>query len=121
LRYFSGIHGRMIEVPKNFPTDFASFRIGDFQLRGKTDRPAVLHDWLYASGECSRFIADLTFYAACRSEGLGRFRAGLRCAAVMLFSPARKAWQAHRRGTTPGARFYKALNGPEIDNTTNHP
>jgi len=111
LRYYSRITGRVIHVPRNFPTDFASFRIGDLQLRGKTDRPAVVHDWLYASGTHRKWLCDLLFYEACRSEGMGRFRAGIRCAAVLFAPTAHRAWKAHRRGTTPGARFVRALTG----------
>jgi len=121
LRFFSGIRGGMIHVPRGFPTDFASLRIGDLHLRGKTDRPAVVHDWLYASGDGWKCAADLVFYEACRIEGLGRVRAGLRFIAVLASPGAHRAWRAHRRGTTPGARFVKALEGPQIDSTTNHP
>jgi len=122
LRFYSRITGRVIHIPRGFPTDFASFRIGDLQLRGKTDRPAVVHDWIYANGNHRKWLADLIFYEACRSEGMGRFRAGLRCAAVLFAPAAHKAWKAHRRGITPGARFVKALtNGGGCGETENHP
>lgn len=122
LTYHSRITGRIVSVPNNFPTDFASFRIGDLELRGKTDRPAVVHDWLYASGVHRKWLADLIFYEACRTEGMGRIRAGLRCAAVLIAPTARKAWKAHRKGNTPGARFVRALiGGPDFTSTTNQP
>lgn len=121
LRYFSRGSCGLIEVPRGFPTDFASCRIGDLELRGKTDRPAVVHDWLYASGERGKIACDLIFFEACRAEGLGRFRAGLRCVAVLAMPAAHKAWRAHRRGTTPGARFCAAFLMPQIDSTTNYP
>lgn len=120
LRYFSAMSGHAIEVPRGFPTDFASCRIGDLELRGKTDRPAVVHDWLYAQGIRGKVACDLVFYEACRAEGLGVFRSGLRFAAVLAAPAAHKAWRAHRRGNTPGARFCAALlTAP--DPITNHP
>ena len=121
LRYESRVMGCPVSVPRGFPTDLASFRIGDLRLAGATDRPAVIHDFLYARGSEWKSVCDLVFYEACRAEGLGRIRAGLRFLAVWASPTARKAWNAHRRGTTPAARFLKALNGPQIDNTTNHP
>jgi hypothetical protein len=122
LAFHSWYCARTITVPKGFPTDYASFRIGDLELHGQTKRPAVFHDDAYASGRWPKVIADLLFYEACRTEGMGRFRAGLRFAAVVLSKKAHRAWKAHRRGTTPGARFYRALNGPpDNTSTTNHP
>ena len=122
LRFYSRITGRVIHIPRGFPTDFASFRIGDLQLKGKTDRPAVVHDWIYANGNHRKWLSDLIFYEACRSEGMGRLRAGLRCAAVLFAPAAHRAWKAHRRGITPGARFVKALtNGGGFSETENHP
>jgi len=121
LRYRSGITGRLISVPRGFPTDFASLRIGDLHLRGKTDRPAVIHDWLYASGSVWKCVADVVFYEACRFEGLGRIRAGLRALAVLVSPTAHRAWRAHRKGNTPGARFHKACNGTPDDSTENYP
>lgn len=121
LRYRSRITGRVVSVPKDFPTDLASFRIGDLELRGRTDRPAVVHDWLYATGTHRKWLADFIFYEACRSEGMGRFRAGVRTAAVLFMPTAHRAWKGHRRGTTPGARFVRALKCPDFTSTTNHP
>jgi hypothetical protein len=114
LPFHSWICGRTITVPKGFPTDYATFRIGDLELHGQTKRPAVLHDDAYASGRWPKLIADVLFYEACRTEGMGRFRAGLRFAAVVLSKTARNAWKAHRHGSTPGARFYRA----QIDSAT---
>ena len=121
LVFISGISGRKYVTKRGFPTDYASFRIGDFQLRGKTDRPSVLHDDLYASGLHYKWFADILFYEACRLEGLNRFRASIRFLGVFLAPKAHKAWRAPRGGDTPGARFYAAQKGPQIDSTTNHP
>lgn len=121
LRYYSRITGRVESVPRGFPTDYASLRIGDFELGGKTKKPAVAHDADYASGRHWKWVADLKFYELCRAEGLNRFRAFTRWAGVTLSPKAHKAWKAHRRGTTPGARFYAALKRPDFDSTTNHP
>jgi len=121
LAFHSWACGRTITIPKGFPTDYATFRIGDLELHGQTKRPAVFHDDAYASGRWPKFVADLLFFEACRAEGMGWVRAGLRLGAVVLSKQARKAWQEHRRGATPGARFYRALNGPATDSTTNHP
>ena len=121
LRYESRILGCPVSVPRGFPSDFASFRIGDLHLGGRTDRPAVVHDSLYARGTEWKTVADLVFYEACRAEGLGRFRAGLRFLAVWASPTARKAWNAHRKGVTPATRFLKALNGVAEDTVTNHP
>jgi len=121
LVFISGISGRKYVTKRGFPTDYASFRIGDFQLRGKTDRPSVLHDDLYASGLHYKWFADVLFYEACRLEGLGKIRAGARFLVVLLFPAAHRAWRAHRKGNTPGARFHKACNGTPDDSTKNHP
>lgn len=109
LRYFSRITGQVQHIARGFPTDHATFHVGDLELRGKTDRPAVGHDENYARGIYRKWLCDLIFYEACRSEGMGRTRALARWAAVTFFPAAHRAWKAHRRGITPGARFCKAL------------
>jgi len=122
LPYFSEITGQKHLIEKGFPTDFASFRLWDFELGGKTKKPAAWHDRLYADGKYRKWLCDLLFYEACRSEGMGRFRAGIRCAAVLFAPTAHRAWKAHRRGITPGAKFAKALTGgPDFTSTENHP
>ena len=119
FKFLSAIRGQVIEVPPRFPTDFASFHIGDLQLRGKTDKPAVIHDWLYAKGDTRKWLADIIFYEACRVEGMSKFRASIRFLAVFLTPAAHRAWRAHRRGNTPGAKFIKSLTFN--DKTENHP
>jgi len=120
LRYFSRITGQVPHIPRGLPTDLASFAIGDLELRGKTDRPAVKHDADYAQGLRRKWLCDLMFFEACRSEGMGRFRAFLRWSAVTFAPAAHRAWKAHRSGYTPGAKFYRALT-TQTDSTTNHP
>jgi len=120
LRYFSRITGQVHHIPRGLPTDLASCRFGDFELRGKTDKPAVAHDDDYASGRHSKWIADLKFYELCRAEGLSRVRAFGRWFFVATMPAAHRAWKAHRSGHTPGAKFYRALT-TQTDSTTNHP
>lgn len=120
LRYFSRITGQVHHIPRGFPTDLATFHIGDLELRGQTDRPAVWHDAVYAQGTYRKWLCDILFYEACRSEGMGRTRALLRWAAVTFAPAAHRAYRAHRKGGTPGARFYKSLTF-RADSTTNHP
>jgi len=120
LRYFSRITGQEHVIPRGLPTDLASCRAGDLELRGQTDRPAAWHDDLYAKGEYPKWLCDVLFYEACRSERMGRIRALMRWAAVTFAPAAHRAWKAHRKGNTPGAKFYRALTS-QTDSTTNHP
>lgn len=122
LRFYSKVTGGVIEVPKGFPTDFASLRVGDLQLRGKTDRPAVLHDYLYAEGARSKIAADIIFYEACRSEGLNVFRAGIRFLAVLWSKKAKSAYQAHRKGATHATKFLREyIFKDKLSNSLNCP
>jgi hypothetical protein len=107
LRYYSSLLGYVVQVPEKFPTDLVSFAILDVELHGQTDAPAVLHDYLYASGEHRKTVCDLVFYEALRASGMGKIRAGLRFLAVFLSPPAHFVYHAHRRGVTHGAKFLK--------------
>lgn len=109
FRFFSHRLNRIVEVPAGFPTDFASARIGNWQLLGHTERPAVAHDWLFATGEVGLILAGLVFYDLLRAEKETRWRSCLYALAATITPGARKAWKAHRRGTTPGARFVESL------------
>lgn len=60
LYYYSKEFGRIIEVPQYFITDLVSFEL----LKGKAQRPAVLHDYLYACTDVDRKFADKIFEEA---------------------------------------------------------
>ena len=56
-----------VTVPRGFHTDFASIpRLFwlIFPPRGKWDKAAVIHDFLYSIPECSSFLADAIFREA---------------------------------------------------------
>ncbi len=93
----------LVTIPAGFPTDLASFSIGNLALRGKTEEPAVLHDFLYAVGACSRAQADIIFYHALRDCGVGKIRAFIYWSFVRCFG--NKAWHNHRIGRTQAAKF----------------
>src|SRR3546814_14291312 len=63
----------LIKVPAGTETDFASVPRWPltFALLGQYGHAAaVLHDWLYSSGQLSRGAADLVFFNALRSSGI---------------------------------------------------
>ncbi len=89
-----------VVVPYGFETDLASVpRIAQgapgFASTGLSRRPAVLHDWLYASGDAPRMEADRLFYKALRAEGVHEPTARIYYRAVRLFGG--DAWRGHRR------------------------
>lgn len=82
----------MIEVPAGFTTDFASVPRWPltFALLGQYgNAAAVLHDWLYSSGQLSREAADRVFLNALRSSGIARWRAYLMWAGVRIGGASR--------------------------------
>lgn len=61
-----------IRVPKGFVTDLASVPALAQSIRsrvGTYSRAAILHDYLYWSGRCTRDQADVIFYHAMRTSG----------------------------------------------------
>lgn len=89
-----------VRVPPGFETDLASIpRMAQgapgFAPTGLSRRPAVLHDWLYASGDAPRMEADRLFYVALRAEGVHEPTARIYYRAVRLFGGA--PWAVHRR------------------------
>lgn len=108
-----------IEVPAGFPTDLASFRVLGLAARGKVDAPAVVHDWLYANGSCSRWQADWIFAEAMEANGVPDWRKWLYFSAVRI--GARKAWQQHRSGKTAGARFVRLQSSSNLTSVFNQP
>lgn len=85
LRYQSAVAQRCITVPAGFVTDFASVpRLPIIYLAtGNTARsPAVVHDWLYTSGELRRSAADAVFLEAMKASGISFLRRVAMYAAV---------------------------------------
>jgi hypothetical protein len=84
--YLDPDHG-LIEVPAGFETDFASVPRWPltFALLGSYGHAAaVIHDWLYTTGELSRADADRVFLNALRSSGIARWRAYAMWAGVRI-------------------------------------
>jgi len=118
LIYESAKAGKTV-IPEGFPTDLASFSIGNLALRGKTEEAAVVHDWLYSVGACTRAEADAIFREALKAKGVGKVRRTAYWFAVRAFGW--KPWKAHRKGWTVGAMFARRYFGTETDHVTNHP
>ena len=116
--YDSHIAG-MIHVPKGFPTDLTSFHVLGLAARGRVDGPAVVHDYLYAVGACSRSQADFIFKEAMLAAGVPTWRAWLYFVAVRL--GARSAWSKHRHGLSEGSRFIRLQTKQNSTSVLNHP
>lgn len=89
--YLDPDHG-LVKVPPTFETDFASVPRWPltFALLGQYGHAAaVLHDWLYSSGQLSRDAADRVFLNALRSSGIARWRAYLMFAGVRIGGASR--------------------------------
>jgi hypothetical protein len=88
----------VFQVPMGFPTDFASSRIGRWDLlprRAALSESAVLHDYLYFTGKVSRLQADRYFKEALASQGNGRWVCWKAYRGVRMFGG--RAWNEHRR------------------------
>jgi hypothetical protein len=66
----------------------------DFSPTGLSRRPAVLHDYLYASADLPRMEADRLLYVALRAEGVHELTARTYYRAVRVFGAG--PWEAHR-------------------------
>lgn len=91
-----------ITVPPGFVTDLASVPrfLRDrraFDVNGASRRPAVLHDYLYATGMGGKDFADDIFRLALRSEGIGAVNAWAFYQAVHLFGGVPYQEHAARR------------------------
>lgn len=90
---------RTLTVPDGFLTDLASVPrmaqgMPGFEPTGLSRRPAVLHDWLYATATLPRMEADEVFYLALRAEGVHELTARTYYRAVRVFGSG--PWNAHR-------------------------
>ena len=89
MRCRVGIDGiwRPVVVHAGFLTDLASIPPWAWPVAerlGPWNRPAILHDYLYWQGTCSRLVADRIFCAAMRSTGVAALRRALMYAAVRI-------------------------------------
>lgn len=85
-------------VPSGFITDFASIpRLFHPLLPklGRYNRPAILHDWLYAAAVVGKDLADRIFLAAMEATGVSLPRRELMFVAVRYFGWI--VWRHHRR------------------------
>lgn len=92
LLYESDVAGTIIKVPVAFETDFASVpRVPVvFDALGDTAHSAaVLHDYLYTTGEVSRATADAVLKEAAIVSGVPRWKATLMWFAVRTFGASR--------------------------------
>lgn len=92
LLYESDATGAIIKVPVAFETDFASVpRVPlVFDLMGDTAHSAaVLHDYLYTTGEAPREVADAVLKEAAIVSGVPKWKAWLMYAAVRTFGGSR--------------------------------
>lgn len=91
-----------IVVPEGFETDLASVPrfLRDrkaFDVNGLSREPAILHDYLYATGRGCKEFADLTFYQALISVGVSRWNAWAFYQAVNWFGGSAYREHARRR------------------------
>ena len=90
-----------IRVPKGFVTDLASVPALAQSIRsrvGTYSRAAILHDYLYWSGRCTRDQSDVIFYHAMKTSGSTDTVAGQVYFAVSKFGKsAYKTNQSERR------------------------
>ncbi len=91
LTYSSDVSGLTITVPVGFITDFASVPRAPiaFWLTGDTaHEPAVIHDYLYATGLLPRALADSVLLEAMAVEGVPSWRRYAMYYAVRAFGDA---------------------------------
>lgn len=92
LAFSSSVLNRLVIVPAGFETDFASVpRLPfTFWLFGAVaQESAVVHDYLYSTGTCSRKLADEVFAEASKACGVSAWRRGPMWLGVRLFGAGR--------------------------------
>lgn len=86
-----------VRVPAGFQTDGASVPRFFWRIlppMGRYWRPAVLHDYLYRAGTCSRFLADAVFRDAMRADGVSAWKRLAMYYAVRVFGG--RSWRSRR-------------------------
>lgn len=92
LAFSSAVLDRLIIVPIGFVTDFASVPRLPFAyllFGGVADEAAVVHDFLYSTGACSRKQADDVFAEASKVCGVSGWRRGPMWLGVRMFGGRR--------------------------------
>lgn len=92
LAFASDVLNRIIIVPVGFVTDFASvprLPLAYLLFGGVADEAAVIHDYLYSTGQCSRKLADDVFAEASKACGASTFQRGAMWLGVRLFGGGR--------------------------------
>ena len=73
--------GKVVEVPKGFVTDFASY----WRPLGKYSEASVVHDYLYSRADWARDEADAVFLSLMKRSGVGIVRRRVMFWGVRLF------------------------------------
>lgn len=98
LVYRSTRHGtRLITVPANFTTDFASVPRGLWNIlpkMGPWDKASVIHDFLYQTGSVPKATADAIFSEAMSISGVPTWKRWTMYLAVSFGGG--RAWQRYR-------------------------
>ena len=83
---------KLITVPRGFISDLTSTSPFESIIPrwGKHGHAAVIHDYLYATKETSKFESELIFYDMLRESGVGVFKSLLISGVTLLFG--KKAW-----------------------------
>jgi hypothetical protein len=92
------VSGTVVRIPAGFETDLASIpRVlrAVFSVNGAHRKAAVLHDYLYSRGLCSRKRADRLFKLAMKETAVPWWKrnlmfAGVRMGGWVFFRKARK-------------------------------
>lgn len=88
LVFYSESLDREFTMPEGFVTDYASVPRLPFAYwlaGGLARKAAVVHDWLYRHGGCTRAEADAVFLEAMAATGQPWFRRSAMWAAVRTF------------------------------------
>jgi hypothetical protein len=92
LAFSSAVLKRLVIVPIGFRTDFASvprLPLAFLLFGGVADEAAVVHDFLYSTGACSRKLADEVFAEASAACRVPAWRRGPMWLGIRLFGARR--------------------------------
>lgn len=101
LAFSSVVLNRLVIVPIGFRTDFASvprLPLAFLLFGGVADEAAVVHDFLYSTGACSRKLADEVFAEASKACGVAAWRRWPMWLGVRLFGGSRYTASASAPG-----------------------